>query len=188
MLKNSLIIGLTIYLSFVSASLAEPSRTFLEMLNKPISLLEYGIFKIQLSLDQFDDEWTRDEPTESIFSQASYRWQENEIAITSLIFLGQGSLKTHNNATCKMYLNRLRNHLGYDGVKGVFSTIYDDRTRVPDFFYLTGDRKGRAVYFNERDLEIDRSVNVAIALADNRSGGSIICEGPLVSTRVLFSE
>lgn len=163
---------------------AEPSRTFSYLMNEPLTLFEWGMYRLEkyTSLVKFKD---LDLITSN--SNTSYDWEKNRLLIEVRVFLKYGSLKKMpSNEVCKNATNEIRE---------AFSTQYPKEIRkitgISKFFEHEGFVNNSKP--NNLMEEVENSTNISIRVLASKTDtvpfdSKVSCESPLMGTDVLIIE
>lgn len=104
---------LLLFLLFFSGHLyAEPSKTTKYLMNDSLSMLEWGIFKIDnvLNTEKYPE---LDSVTRNSFD-TTYDWDSNELTIKAVVYPSYEKLKKiGNKEACRLVLSSLKTRFGY---------------------------------------------------------------------------
>lgn len=153
---------------------AGPDKTIQWLMDEPLSLLDYGIYKIEQGLqERFRGE--------DISSSAYYDWDSNEIRALLFVEVKYKDVSALKEE-CAIALDRMRVDAGnFDGE--LMSGEYSDWA---DYFQHNGFTRNNAP--KQVLKEIDKKIMLKVVMTRHRSKTGISCQGPLLSTDVYFSE
>jgi len=119
---------LTIIFSFIAGICnAEPDSTIKYLMDEPLSMLEWGMYRMNKSLDEiYGDKYNIDHDLTNI---VRYDWDNNRIIINCIVGLyGRFEEKKQAQAACKNIVRKYRSTFGVNADTGKpvgFGTLYN---------------------------------------------------------------
>ena len=92
--KRTVIISAIIFLLFSGICNAEPDSTFKYLMNEPLTMLDWGIYRMQKSIEnEIGDKFKHDGKEYELRHEVSYFWKNNTISVFGVV----GDLKEFNS-------------------------------------------------------------------------------------------
>ncbi|MCH8529599.1 MAG: hypothetical protein LAT80_14790 [Balneolaceae bacterium] len=164
---------------------SEPNSTTRYLINEPVSMMDWGIFKLNGFFQNGTDYKYYGADRGGV--NVSYRWNENEILIAHTMFLKNQATTDEANALCSSLLKDSQMRLGVNPSTGELR-----HGMGPERFFV---HSGYASSLEPDDLneQIASIMRIQVSVMSKHEGDMTysydsVCESKLVSTRVLFSE
>lgn len=174
-----------VVLAMSSPVFAEPSPVFRHLLTDPVSMLDWGLYRLREALDDIEFE-NLDERLHSRRSDAWYDWERNRVILHYTIYLNKAS---SNVGSAKEACSQITEHL-----RTVWGHKFTNIWNVSTFFEHSGfSRKSRPENFSNT---IQNATYIEItAFGTDKSSPPyppysqlLICENPLMGKGVFSSE
>lgn len=156
---------------------AEPDKNTLYLMNEPVSLLTWGMHKIDMRLDQIFDEY-------DLPARTSYNYKLDRITID----IGIGNDVVPTKSKCRYFIKRIRIAGGIDWETGEpfneqhWPFAYEfEQSYINN--YKNTDRP------DNFDKDISEKFRIKVSLYGENSAGDkelMICHGDLLDNRVVF--
>ena len=189
MKKISLTIMAIICALFSGICNAEPDSTFKYLMNEPLTLLDWGIYQMQKSLEnEIGDKLNWDGNEYELRQEVHYNWKGNEIIVFGV--LGdekEFDSKSTAKVVCERMIDKYRSHFSVDPATGKLAD-WPPYNYLDGFFTHTSPIQRGSQPKNLND-KLYHATEIEVAVRFKGSGNAYVeCKGPLLSKDIYFKE
>jgi hypothetical protein len=178
---KSLIVVLFILFS-VNISQAEPSSNMKYLMNKPISIMDWGLINIDLQLRKLTDKTYAHELKEAQIIAPSVIYNRGTNRIIIHIGIGGANTKEQAKEWCKSTVDKIRSMFFINLDTG---KPYSVNGALYFYFTHVGYSKKSEPKGLSEELDNITVIKVEVIYQNSKS---LICEAPLLGTSVMFQE
>jgi hypothetical protein len=182
-LKSLVVVLLILFSVNVSRVEAEPTSNIKYLMNDSVSMLDWGIYKIDKGLEKY---LTLDKAT-SIFQSVGYDWDTNRIEVR--VFLYGASSQEQAKEWCKIIMSQTRLFFFIDE-NG--KPVIGDHSNLPKYFYHEGFGNKLEPEGLNKELDNVTVIIVTTFIADGKlvtdATKKVVCQAPLLGTSIMFEE
>ena len=169
-MRTRLIACSAIFFALISSAHAEPDPIVRWLMNKPVSLFSFGLFRTETFLN----ERLRDQ---NLILGVSYKWERNRIEIVALDLTPRAEPQDR----CQILIDEIRKNLGINPGTG---QPYSENTLIDGFLLPIGYSHTDGP--NTEETHIAAITSLVVSTIHERDRKRITCHGDLLSNEAYY--
>lgn len=187
--KRLIVISLILLFVPAKIGMAEPTPTIQYLMNEPVSLLDLGILRLTLLLDEMKPLFEVNDKYKKIFKYSiltgvDYDWGSNRIEL-EIHPIGECKSKQEAKDWCISVIKKIRFSLAIDSDSG--KPLAKDGL-LDSFFTHNGFAAKSEPANIKSELEKIILISIGVPYIEKEKTKYLRCESPLLGTKVFFSE